>query len=133
MLSGPFSESEIKDFSEPIDDGEFAEDYGYSSDSDLEEDSDFESPAPRKRQSKPQLQSEGPYAEYKEHVRMGKVIKIRDVAFITYVYQKSILALSQRVKVPSFLALSVHQRDQVRTVWIQRKSQVKEFFNRLDG
>ena len=81
VLSGPFSESEAKDFSEPIDEGEFAEDYGYSSDSDLEEDSDFGSPAPKPRLKA--VQPEALYGKYKEHIEMGKVIKIRDVAFIT--------------------------------------------------
>ena len=98
VLSGKFSESEIKDFTETVDDGEFAEDYGYSSDSDLEEDWDFESPAP-KANSKPQVQPEVLYGEYKQHVRMGNVINIRDVAFITCVFPESMLLISQLVKV----------------------------------
>ena len=93
MLSGPFIESEIKDLSETVDDGEFAEDYGYSSDSDLEEDWDFESPAPARGSSQP-LRPGALYGEYKEHFRTGKVIKIRDVAFITCVFLVSILSLS---------------------------------------
>src|ERR1700753_436060 len=40
VLSGTFAESELKDFSEPIDDDERAENYGYHSDSDLEDDED---------------------------------------------------------------------------------------------
>ena len=83
VLSGPFSESEIKDFSETVDDGEYAEDYEYSSDSDLEEDWDFESSPPSgKSQS---LQPGILYGEYRGDVRMGKVIRIRDIAFITCV------------------------------------------------
>jgi hypothetical protein len=81
VLSGSFSESVAKDFSEPIDEGEFAEDYGYASDSDLEEDWDFESPAPE-----PLLKTAKPvalYGQYEEQVQMGKVIRIRDIAFIT--------------------------------------------------
>ena len=81
LLSSPFSESGAKDFSEPIDEGEFADDYGYSSDSDLEEDWDFESPAPKPR-LKP-VQPKALYGKYKDHLKIGKVIKIRDVAFIT--------------------------------------------------
>lgn len=96
VLSGAFSESEIKDFSEDVDDGEFTEDYGYSSDSDLEEDWDFESPAPPNGPSQPHPQTHR--GQYKEHVRMGNVIRVRDVAFITCVYLTSIFSLSQRVK-----------------------------------
>ena len=40
MLSGEFAASEPRDFSEPIDEGEQADDYGYYSDSDLEDDGD---------------------------------------------------------------------------------------------
>ena len=97
MFSGEFSESGTQDFEEIIDDGEFAEDYGYSSDSDLEEDWDFETPAPPPAKRQP-LQSAAIYGEYKENVRMGKVIRIRDVAFITYVGPESTLLLSRLVK-----------------------------------
>ena len=81
VLSGPFSESEIKGFSETVDDGEYAEDYGYSSDSDLEEDCDFESPVPPANLKRPQPRAL--YGEYQENARTGNVIKIQDVAFIT--------------------------------------------------
>ena len=94
MLSGAFLESEVKDFSETVDDGEFAEEYGYSSDSDLEEDWDFESPAPPPGHPQPP-QPEALYGEYKEHIRKGRVLKIQDVAFITYVFPKPNLFLSQ--------------------------------------
>ena len=97
VLSGAFSESEIKDFSEAVDDGGFAEDYGYSSDSDLEEDWDFENPAPLEDQSKPRGR-EALYGQYKEHVQMGMVIRVQDVAFITYVYPLSNFLLSQWVE-----------------------------------
>lgn len=97
VLSGAFSESEMKDFSEAVDDGEFAEDYGYSSDSDLEEDWDFRSPAPPEDWSKTR-QREALYGQYKEHIRMGMVIRVQDVAFITYVHPLSNFLHSQRVK-----------------------------------
>jgi len=97
VLSGPFSESEIKDFTETVDNGEFAEDYGYSSDSDLEEDWDFESPAPPQKDGT-QPSQEALYGQYKEHVQMGKVIRIKDVAFITCVYHTSVFLISQRAK-----------------------------------
>ena len=98
VLSGPFSESEIKDFTETVDDGEFAEDYGYSSDSDLEEDLDFEGPAPPPNDRVQLHQQEVLCSQYNECVRMGKVIRVQDVAFITCVHPKSILLLSQRAK-----------------------------------
>ena len=90
VLSGPFIESEDRDFSETINDGEIAEEYGYSSDSDLEDDWDFESPA-QPRGNSHSLQPGALYGEYKENARVGKVIRIRDVAFITCVCPKSIL------------------------------------------
>ena len=93
VLSGPFSESGIKDFSETVDDGGFAEDYGYLSDSDLEEDWDFDSPAPPTSQPQPRRKG-ATYGRYKEHVRMGKVVNVQDVAFITCVYLTSVLLLS---------------------------------------
>ena len=37
VLFGAFAEAEPKDFSEPLNEGEHADDYGYYSDSDLEE------------------------------------------------------------------------------------------------
>jgi hypothetical protein len=75
----------IRDFSEIVDDGAFAEDYDYLSDSDLEEDWDFESPAPPNPQPQPR-QREAVYCKYKEPARTGRVIKIQDVAFITFVH-----------------------------------------------
>ena len=96
VLSGKYTESEIKDVTETVDDGEFLEDYGYSSDSDLEEDWDFGGPAPPPVKSQPQPGAL--YGEYKELFRMGKVIRIRDVAYITCVFSKSILLPSQLVK-----------------------------------
>ena len=96
VLSGSFSESEIRDFSETVDNGELADDYGYLSDSDLEEDWDFESLSPQTPPSKPRQQDQdAPHYEYKEHPQMGRVIKIQDVAFITCVHPKSIFSLSQ--------------------------------------
>lgn len=101
VLSGPFSESEIKDFSETVDNGEFADDYGYLSDSDLEEDWDFESPArPNTRSQSPKpRQLEDTSCQYREHAWRGRVIKIEDVAFITCVRPKSIIFPSQLVAV----------------------------------
>ena len=83
VLFGTFSEAETRDFS-GTDDGEFAEDYGYSSDSDLEEDEDFDSPRTEvPRTISLRSQKEIPYGQYKESVQAGKVIRVKDVAFIT--------------------------------------------------
>jgi hypothetical protein len=103
VLSGGFSESEDKEFCENFDDGEIAEDYGYCSDSDLEEDWDFEGPVPKKARSQPR-QPEALYGHHKEHVRTGKVIKIKDVAFITCVYTNPLFNISppQLAKVSKF-------------------------------
>ena len=99
VLSGEFAESEPKDFSEPVDEGEQAEDYGYYSDSDLEDDVDVEN---AKWESKKTIRPKdnppypipsatdckdlGPtYGEWKELSVKGTVIKIHDIAFITCV------------------------------------------------
>lgn len=87
MLFGTFAEAEVKDFSEPCGD-EFAEDYGYSSDSDLEEDSDFEGHEPvaaLAASSSIRTDRMVPLDGYQENIKAGKVIKVQDIAFITYV------------------------------------------------
>ena len=88
MLFGTFAEAEAKDFSEPCEDG-FAEDYGYSSDSDLEEDSDFEGrePVATPVTGVPFLKTVPTIVGYQENTQTGKVIKVQDIAFITYVHQ----------------------------------------------
>ena len=81
VLSGTFAEAEAKDFSQPLDEGECAEDYGYHSDSDLEEDT-----AEGVKGAPP---SGHPLGEgtttSKYRVGTGRIIKIQDVAFITCV------------------------------------------------
>ena len=93
MLFGTFAEAESKNFSEHLDDTECAENYGYYSDSDLEEDEDSVSPKASKparghpfdpfcfipTDSKPTPAC----GEHKERLEKGKVIKVRDMAFIT--------------------------------------------------
>lgn len=97
MLFGQFGEAEAKDFSEPLDNNESVEDYGYHSDSDLEEDEDFTSQKEAVKEHSvaggcpsdpfcfPPVKSEPAptYGEYQECLQKGKVIKIQDVAFIT--------------------------------------------------
>jgi hypothetical protein len=56
-----------------------------------------ESPAPPSGQTQPHRQ-EAPDGQYKECARMGTVIRIQDVAFITCVDLKSIFLMSQREK-----------------------------------
>ena len=91
VFCGDFAESQPSDFKDPIDEEEFADDYGYFSDSDLEDDED-EKPLV-KQGSKPEVHSFDPfvttgeekvvYENYEEHVEKGKVVKISDVAFVT--------------------------------------------------
>ncbi|KAF9645620.1 hypothetical protein BDM02DRAFT_3262815 [Thelephora ganbajun] len=99
VLFGTFAEAESKNFSEAIDDTESVEDYGYYSDSDLEEDDDHivnlaiqpkETIPLRGHPFDPFCFSLGDdksthtHGERKEHPEEGKVIKIQDVAFVTF-------------------------------------------------
>jgi len=94
VLFGNFLESQSKDFKEAIDEEESAEDYGYLSDSDLEDDED-EKVAFFKHTTKSKFRSFDPFAipgedkkiceEHEEHVDKGKVVKIPDMAFVTWV------------------------------------------------
>lgn len=100
MLSGNFAESQSKDFSDPIDEEESAEDYRYLSDSDLEDedDEDYEDEDDKDdedgkitspsgsggvNQSGPPVILDNAKTICKEHVERGKVVKIPDVAFTT--------------------------------------------------
>ena len=93
MLSGEFAESEPKDFSEPIDEGDQAEDYGYYSDSDLEDDGDEVNAGKAHEKSPLESNSSHPlrsptvnkepaptYGEWKEPLGRGAVIKVHDIA-----------------------------------------------------
>ena len=98
MLSGTYLESEPKDFSEPIDEDEQAENYGYYSDSDLEDDDDAVNAAGKvsKKTNPPKSNSLDPfrlpahdkkpapvYGEWSESPGKGPIIKIHDIALIT--------------------------------------------------
>lgn len=87
VLSGSFGETESDDSSETIDDSELADDYGYWSDSDLEEGADIADSATKSTDTR---------TERKGPPERGKVIKIEDVAFITYVFLGRIRQLLQR-------------------------------------
>lgn len=90
VFFGDFAESQPKDFKNPIDEEEFADDYGYFSDSDLEDDED-EKPSV-KQGSKLEVHSFDPFVttgedkvvheDYEERVEKGKVANISDVAFV---------------------------------------------------
>ena len=93
MLSGSYAESEPKDFFEPIDEDERAENYDYCSDSDLEDDEDAVEAARTPKKTAPTendslsanvKQSTPVYGEWNESLGKGTVIKIHDIAFITY-------------------------------------------------
>jgi len=87
VLFGDFAESQPKDFSDPVDEEESAEDYGYLSDSDLEDDEDRETTPPNNpggaNQPDPPMNLTGVEPSCEEHVEKGKVVKIPDVAFAT--------------------------------------------------
>ncbi|KAF9785366.1 hypothetical protein BJ322DRAFT_827295 [Thelephora terrestris] len=68
------AESEPKDFSEPIDEDEQAKKYGYCSDSDLEDEEDAVDVG----------RAVPPYGESNESSGKGAVIKIHDIALITF-------------------------------------------------
>jgi len=96
VLFGTFAESESKDFSEPLHDADYAENYGYYPDSDLEEDEDFANSKVTRQTGSTRGHFFDPFCflpcddnpvpacgEYKESLETGKVIKIQDMAFIT--------------------------------------------------
>lgn len=98
LLSGTFAEAESKDFSDPIDNNGIAEDYGYHSDSDLEDADDVLIPGkqpgtavlPREHPADPSTSSTRngeplpTYRGRKERPQQGKVIKVQDIAFVTF-------------------------------------------------
>lgn len=94
VLFGGFAESQSKDFWDPIDEEEFAEDYGYLSDSDLEDDEDREVESSPRHTSTPEVhdpskpvttadEGEVAFERHIERVEKGKVVKIPDIAFVT--------------------------------------------------
>ncbi|KAF9785368.1 hypothetical protein BJ322DRAFT_1211231 [Thelephora terrestris] len=97
LLSGVYSETEPKDFSEPIDEDEQAENYGHYSDSDLEDDDDAVHATVKapKKAATPKINSPEPrpfffedekpaYREWNESSGKGTIIKICDIALITF-------------------------------------------------
>ena len=138
VLFGDFTESKSKDFSkDTIDDEESAEDYGYISDSDLEDDEDQRA-APFKHTTKSKVHPFDPFGipgedrrisseEHEEHIEKGKVFKIPDIAFVTWVpggILPNISLISSQV--PGVSDVSLHEYDRVCTVWVRREPQVAE-------
>ena len=94
VLSGAYAESELKDFSDPIDEDERAKNYDYHSDSDLEDDEDASNAAKTQKGEAPLEIDHSPAnakestpvrGEWNEPPGKGTIIKIHDIAFITYV------------------------------------------------
>ena len=148
VLSGTFAESELKDFSEPIDENERAENYGYHSDSDLEDDEDATNvPKLTKKAAGPKKDTPDPllfpanakmpaptYGEYEEPSGKGMIVKIRDVAFITYVSLKSLRSsFSRKMQVPGLFSVSIHRLHQFCALRVRGKSQVEKFGDHLLG
>lgn len=98
VLSGTYSESEPRDFSEPIDEDEQAVNYDYYSDSDLEDDDDVVHATGKalKKAVPPKSNTLDPfcpfadekkpaqaYGEWNEYSGKGIIIKVHDIALIT--------------------------------------------------
>ena len=100
VLSGTFAEAESKDFSQPIDESECAENYGYCSDSDLEPEDDDDAVKEGETLKKTVTLRGHPfdplcfsanedmptYGQHKGSAREGAVIRVQDIAFITCVF-----------------------------------------------
>lgn len=94
VLSGAYAESEPKYFSEPIDEDEEANNYDYYADSDLEDDEDSVNAGKMLKKAIPlkckpldpanDKKSAPAYGEWDESSGKGTIIKIHDIAFLTY-------------------------------------------------
>jgi hypothetical protein len=100
------------------------------SDSDLEDDED-EKVASLKHASKSKVHPFDPFGvpgedrrilceEHEERVETGKVVKIPDIAFVTWVQTPNLSSIPlMLLQVPSVSNVSLHRRDRVRTVWVR--------------
>ncbi|KAF9785425.1 hypothetical protein BJ322DRAFT_829340 [Thelephora terrestris] len=92
LLFGNFAESQSKDFKEEMDEDGSAEIYGYLSDSDLEDDEDEKCSLKHSGGSETRLfdslsvsgEDKISHEKNEERVEEGKVVKIPDMAFITF-------------------------------------------------
>lgn len=90
VLNGGWAESRLGDFSVPIDEDETG-DYDYSSDSDLERSGDSGRRLPRHSIFRKEVVN--------EHHGIGQIIKIPNIAFITYVLQIHTIILLTTVQI----------------------------------
>ena len=145
VLSGTFAEAESKDLSQPIDESECAEDYGYCSDSDLEDDDDaVEGGKTLKKTATLRGHPFDPscftiseevfvYGQHEASAKKGTVIKVQDIAFITCVSSDTygpLLTLTTW-QISGILTLSIHRFYQVCTIWVEEEPQVKECRDRF--
>lgn len=133
MLFGNFAESRSKDLRDPIDEEEFSEDYGYVSDSDLEDDED-ETASSLKHAPKSETPPFDPLSTpgeekigcegHLEHIAKGKVVKVPDISFVTWVVFGGLFNFSLiPPQISSFFDISLHRSNGIRAIWIGRESQ----------
>ena len=130
MLFGNFAESQSKDLGDPIDNEEFAEAYGYFSDSDLEDGED-EKPSLSEKATKSEVHLFDPFETpddektgcevQVERIEKGKVVKIPDIAFVTWVIPSNLFSSSLMPRqIPSIFDVSLHGCDEVCTIRVGR-------------
>ncbi|KAF9645603.1 hypothetical protein BDM02DRAFT_3189560 [Thelephora ganbajun] len=86
LLFGNFSEARLKDFDDDFGGDESAEDYGYYSDSDLEDDEN-EKPTPQEPTHDVSSTGSPRSSHLENHTELsnkGKIVRIPDVAFVTF-------------------------------------------------
>ena len=118
MLLGNIAESQSKDFSKgEVEDEESAEDYGYLSDSDLEDDEDKKVASFESRSKPLAISGEDSKLseEQEEHVEKGKIVRVPDVAFVTWVQTSgpSTVSPMSLLQVPSVPDVPLHEHDRV--------------------
>ena len=132
VLFGNFAESQSKDLKGSFDEEETAEDYGYLSDSDLEDDADEKNASfghtsdPKGATSNPVLGTWKFSCEVQEeNIKKGKVVKIPDIAFVTWVRAGNFSSSSLTTRqVPSLSDVSLHGYGSFRAVRVGRESQI---------
>ena len=92
--------------------GEYADYYGYRSDSDLEDDGGTFRDPPPGRSGEPR--------------KITRTIHIRDIAFITYVFQIHTAAPPTALQISSLPNVSLHWSHRICPLRIEIESQVKE-------
>ena len=137
VLSGTFAEAESKDLSQPIDESECAEDYGYCPDSDLEDDDVVEEGKTLKKTVNLRGHPFDPfcftvseevfvYGRYEESAKKGTVIEVQDIAFITCVSSDTYRPPLTTLQISGIFTVSIYRFHQVCTIRIEEEPQVKE-------